>query len=257
MKILVSLRFFVLASFFASIYCIFPSIYCIFPSICYAEPHSFAVLELFTSQGCSSCPPADRLLQEIKEKNDDNILVLSYHVDYWNYIGWNDPFSLPEASQFQRRLANTLGSSVFTPQLIINGNASYVGSKREESLSGLQRELSITKKNVSVNATRSSDTISFYITNAPQEYLVQAVSYQPKTRATVKSGENRGRTLSHVNSVEWFSFTPSKNPRGEVTVPAFTKEKAQALIIRNPKSFSVLGFTHILPPSPYTKTLSR
>lgn len=85
------------------------------------EPKNFIVLELFTSQGCSSCPPADKVLEKLALKNDPEVLLLSFHVDYWDYIGWKDPFSKNEYSQRQGAYDAALKSTVYTPQLIVNG----------------------------------------------------------------------------------------------------------------------------------------
>ena len=88
------------------------------------------VLELFTSQACSSCPPADALLGALQAGSPD-VLALSFHVTYWNGLGWTDPFSSPQATARQRAYAAALGTEVFTPQLVIDGRVSAVGSDRQ------------------------------------------------------------------------------------------------------------------------------
>src|SRR5438046_1978213 len=91
---------------------------------------NIVVLELFTSQGCSSCPPADRLLGSYT--NQENVIPLSFHVDYWNHLGWKDPFSNAAFSQRQETYANAFASSgVYTPQVIINGQKEMVGSDED------------------------------------------------------------------------------------------------------------------------------
>ena len=94
-----------------------------------------AVVELFTSQGCSACPPADALLGELARRDD--VIALAFHVDYWNRLGWRDPFALPLAATRQRRYAQALGSAVFTPQAIVGGQRSAVGSDRTRLLDAL------------------------------------------------------------------------------------------------------------------------
>ena len=90
------------------------------------------LVELFTSQGCSSCPAADRLLSELAA-TDENIVALAFHVDYWNYIGWTDPFSSSDWSDRQRRYAQALEArQIYTPQLVVNGRRHAVGSDRQE-----------------------------------------------------------------------------------------------------------------------------
>ncbi|MEK7224336.1 MAG: DUF1223 domain-containing protein, partial [Bacteroidota bacterium] len=99
------------------------------------------VLELFTSQGCSSCPPADNLLPQLA-RLDSNIIPLSFHVDYWNRLGWTDPFSSSEYSERQREYAKQLNlESIYTPQLIINGGYELVGSSRSAAEATIKRVL--------------------------------------------------------------------------------------------------------------------
>ncbi len=103
---------------------------------------SFAVVELYTSQGCSSCPPADALLRALGQEGDDHIIPLSYHVDYWNYIGWADPFSQPDFGERQRTQARRLGHKVYTPQVFVNNQTSFVGSNQSTLKRSIERALS-------------------------------------------------------------------------------------------------------------------
>lgn len=96
------------------------------------------VVELFTSQGCSSCPPADRLLGELAARDD--VIALSFHVDYWNYLGWEDPFSSAASTNRQRAYRAAFGLRyVYTPQIVIGGAAQEVGSHRGEVLEAIER----------------------------------------------------------------------------------------------------------------------
>jgi hypothetical protein len=89
------------------------------------SPRGPAVVELYTSQGCSSCPPADALLGELSQM--PNVVALAFHVDYWDSIGWRDHFALPTAVERQHRYIETLGlSSAFTPQVVVDGRSSFV-----------------------------------------------------------------------------------------------------------------------------------
>ncbi|MEQ8425874.1 MAG: DUF1223 domain-containing protein, partial [Cyclobacteriaceae bacterium] len=104
--------------------------------------NGFAVVELFTSQGCSSCPAADKNLSDILASNrDQNIYGLSFHVDYWNYIGWKDPYSSKLFSARQRSYANALAANVYTPQMIVNGEEVFVGSGREKAKESISSAL--------------------------------------------------------------------------------------------------------------------
>ena len=97
------------------------------------------VVELFTSQGCSSCPPADELLAEVQEQYGDDVITLSYHVDYWDYIGWKDPFASQAITQKQYAYATAFRSrQVYTPQAVINGNSHFTGSDQRKMNLALQ-----------------------------------------------------------------------------------------------------------------------
>lgn len=101
---------------------------------------SGVLVELFTSQGCSSCPPADRFLSELADRADLEVIPLSFHVDYWNYIGWTDPFSSPRWSDRQRRYAKVFGGDrIYTPQIVVAGRWEGVGSQRQEISRLLER----------------------------------------------------------------------------------------------------------------------
>src|SRR5690606_35919507 len=104
-----------------------------------------AVVELFTSQGCASCPPADALLTSLAERGD--VVALAYHVDYWDYIGWEDTFGTRTFSDRQRNYAKSWGSSrIYTPQMVVNGAEGVVGSKRDavhDALASAQLPLAV------------------------------------------------------------------------------------------------------------------
>src|SRR5476651_2318953 len=107
--------------------------------------NGFVLIELFTSEGCSSCPPADELVARVqKEDKDKPVYILAYHVDYWNNLGWKDQFSSPAYSQRQRQYAAWLKAEVYTPQIVVNGKKEFVGSEegtlRNAIQSGLQKQ---------------------------------------------------------------------------------------------------------------------
>lgn len=103
------------------------------------------MLELFTSQGCSSCPPADHALQEITQKAGragQSVYGLSFHVDYWNRLGWQDPFSTKQFTNRQRQYDRALNSQTYTPQLVINGRQGVIGGQRakiEQAIQTIQK----------------------------------------------------------------------------------------------------------------------
>ncbi len=165
------------------------------------------VLELFTSQGCSSCPPADVLLNEVKSSySDSEVIALSYHVDYWNYIGWKDPFSKKQFSDRQRAYSSKFySSSIYTPQIVVNGKEHFVGSKRDLMNTKLDNHLKKTSENSIelTNTKKEGNTILF-------DYKVAGSIDKKKLRVAlvinerityIKRGENRNRTLKNGNIV--------------------------------------------------------
>lgn len=165
----------------------------------------FAVVELFTSEGCSSCPPADALVAKVqKESAGQPVYILAFHVDYWNRLGWKDVFSSHEYSSRQYQYSKWLKSEVYTPQVIVNGRIEFVGSD-EKSLrnaikTGLEKPA---KTELSLNNTKvEGDKVNVQYHAAGAGNLNLLIALIEKNATTrVQSGENGGRTLSHVQIV--------------------------------------------------------
>jgi hypothetical protein len=165
------------------------------------------VVELFTSQGCSSCPPADALLGEISAL--PHVTALSFHVDYWDGLGWRDRFAIPLAAQRQRRYVDTLGlSSAFTPQIVIDGRDSYVGSDRRRILAAIARPRNAVPILVEIAQDQLSVTVPEAVTEEPGhgdvEVDVEVAAYLPQASTRVGGGENSGRALGEFNIVRQF-----------------------------------------------------
>lgn len=166
-----------------------------------AQKHDRApvVLELFTSQGCSSCPPADRLLTELATRDD--VLALAFHVDYWNRLGWRDPFSDPAWSERQRAYARQLGSNSYTPQLVVDGRAHAVGSIRgavERLIDEARRRARPVAVWLDVQPAGTAVEITATIEvgpEAPRPLVVLGAVLEDARITEVERGENRGRTL--------------------------------------------------------------
>jgi hypothetical protein len=160
------------------------------------------VVELFTSQGCSSCPPADALLGELAARED--LIALSFHVDYWNYLGWKDPFSSADATERQRDYREMLGQRyVYTPQMVVGGTHQAVGSSRDkvEDAIGSARELS----RVAVEVARPDrDTAVVTIAGgaAPAKAaIVWLFAYDDRHSTDIRRGENEGVKLTNTHVV--------------------------------------------------------
>ena len=173
------------------------------------------VLELFTSEGCSSCPPADRLLQTLDEKqpfNGADLVVLSEHVDYWNGGGWVDPYSSKVFSARQRLYAEHFGlDSVYTPQVVVDGARETVGGNAVEIRNAVAAATRDQKVALTLaNAIRDSNRIKFHLTSAdlPRAdgpITVYVALAENKVQSNVARGENGGRSLTHVAVVRTFA----------------------------------------------------
>lgn len=174
------------------------------------------VVELFTSQGCSSCPPANRFVTKLSENPDT--LVLSYGVTYWDFLGWKDTFGSPEFTQRQRDYRDAFGAAnIYTPQIILGGSAhSPRYSKRDVVDMGLP------EAGVDMSLTRAGDVLTVKA-NTTKDVIVDVVSYIPGDQTVdVKRGENGGRTMrltnvvTNVQKLDWNGQSASvKLPQSE------------------------------------------
>jgi hypothetical protein len=185
----------------------------------------FAVVELFTSEGCDSCPPADRLLTRLREEPavpGRAVYFLSLHVDYWDDLGWKDPFSSPAFSERQRSYARARGrSGVFTPEAVVNGTTSVNGAD-EAALRAAVARGAPSETGVSLDAeVREKEIVVRYDVAAPPAGAALVLAAYERTRTSVVSrGENAGRTLRHddvVRAVRAVPLDPS-SPRGTARV---------------------------------------
>ena len=168
----------------------------------------FAVVELFTSEGCSSCPPADRLLVELSERSrrpGSRLYPLVFHVDYWNDLGWPDPFADEQWSERQRRYAAGWKTSrVYTPQAVVNGRDAFVGSRRGRMATATQQALERpAEARLELQAFRHGEAIrvQFLASGRLSRAVLQVALVQDSATTEVAAGENRGRTLHHANVV--------------------------------------------------------
>jgi hypothetical protein len=159
------------------------------------------LVELFTSEGCSSCPPADALLAELAGRPD--VLALSFHVDYWDRLGWKDPFSSPEATRRQHGYADLLGlATVYTPQIVVDGRIQAVGSDRgevEHALGSARRNREEVPVSLAVENGRAKISLGPGGDGASAALLL--IGFDRRHVTAVARGENSGRTLSHVDVV--------------------------------------------------------
>lgn len=213
-----------------------------------------AVIELFTSQGCSSCPAADRLLSEtIRQAKADGqaVYALSFHVDYWDRLGWRDPFSGHQYTERQRRYAQLFKlQTVYTPQAVLNGKQEFVGSNRARLNSLLTSALQESAPvDVQLVAQRKGNTITvdYRLTGNLTGTLLNVALVSGSVSTDVGRGENAGRKLVNNNVVRSFATLPGQ-ARGQTTLvaPANFDPADGAVIayVQQEKTLMTLGASH-------------
>ncbi len=162
------------------------------------------VVELFTSQGCSSCPPADKLLGELAGQK--NIIPLSMNVDYWDYLGWRDTLGSPEHTKRQKQYAANRGTrQVYTPQMVINGHLNVVGSRRDQVMRTLKQATAKTERVPMEISTKGDEVIINVGENknipTPQKATVWVLMTSQEVFVPIKRGENSGKKITYHNVV--------------------------------------------------------
>lgn len=160
------------------------------------------VVELFTSQGCSSCPPVDAYLAELAQQN--GVIALALHVDYWDYIGWADNFANPEFTVRQKGYARFIGNNtIYTPQMIVAGSGRVEGSNSDMVEDFIHRQ-QMAQSQVGLQLMRVGDVLMIHaVAKAalPGPVVVQLVRYTPSATVNIKHGENAGRSINYANIV--------------------------------------------------------
>jgi hypothetical protein len=157
------------------------------------------LLELFTSQSCSSCPPAEAFLGTLKARPD--VAALEFHVDYWNALNWRDPYSAHAFTSRQRAYAAALGTEVFTPQLVIDGQRSAVGSDRSAIFAAIEAAQQAQPQGPALSLSQQNQTLTVTIGAGQGAATVLLAGYDASHTTSVPSGENGGTVLNEVNVV--------------------------------------------------------
>ena len=189
----------------------------VLPGIAAAQS-SPIVVELYTSQGCSSCPPADALLHQLAARDD--VLPLALHVDYWDYIGWKDQFADPSHAKRQKAYAHVGGRKmIYTPQMIVMGQEDVVGVNAMK-LSDLIAQYRAELPPIRLETKRNGDQIQVSLASdqpGQQDLIVQLVRYSPSREVSITRGELAGHTMTYANVVEdwqtvgqWDGQTPTQ-----------------------------------------------
>lgn len=215
----------------------------------YTAP-GIVVLELFTSQGCSSCPPADELLRKIKQSKKDHVFTIAYHVDYWNYIGWEDPFSKPEftikQTEYNRKFENR---SNYTPQLVVNGKEHFVGSNARKLYENIALYGSLTAENqlqiTDVKRDSRKVLLEYSIDGSLNDKRLRAVLILDERITKVKRGENTNRSLTNSNIAVAEARRSIDSPTGNIQLilPDLLRpdDKIYAILIIENKDMDIVG----------------
>lgn len=195
------------------------------------------VVELFTSEGCSSCPPADAYLTALTARGD--VLPLAFHVTYWNSLGWSDPYSSEAATSRQASYAARLGGGSYTPEMVVDGRRGMVGSERGEIASAISASRGEAEGAVPVHLGRSGGALSISIGQGQGSGRVLLIGFDPRHETQVGRGENSGRTLTESNivrsmrSVGEYNGSPMQiaAPRGAGLVSAVIIQSADGRIL--------------------------
>jgi hypothetical protein len=203
----------------------------LFPGLATAQSHP-VVVELFTSQGCSSCPPADKFLAQIADRDD--VIALALHVDYWDYLGWTDVFAQPAFSKRQKDYGRAAGArSVYTPQMIVGGVDPVVGTRPME-VADLLRAHSARPEQVTVKLVRSGGTVMINAVASPpltSAAEVQVVRYTPRTTVQIKRGENVGKTVVYANIVTKWDVVGTWDGKSPLSLSSATAGNDPVVVI--------------------------
>lgn len=208
-----------------------------------AAADSPVVVELFTSQGCSSCPPADEVLSALARRDD--VIALGLHVDYWDYLGWKDTMGKPAHTARQKSYAHVAGSrSIYTPQMIVGGTAHVIGHKPmklSEAIAKAARQ----DLGLEVTLKRSGNQLHISVpamNGLPGEIHVQVVRYEPVYKVQIRRGENAGKTITYVNAVTDLRNIASWNGRGALTLShRISGNQPVVVLLQQPGPGRILG----------------
>ena len=198
-------------------------------------------VELFTSQGCSSCPPADAFLEELIQR--PGIIGVSMNVDYWDYLGWRDTLASAAYTRRQKEYAVRRGDGrVYTPQMVINGRAHAVGSHKQAVLAEIDQQMAVPDTYfVPIEVSSKGGALHVDVAGGPTDRIIQAstvwvLSVEPKVSVAIRRGENTGRNIDYFNVVR--QMTPIGMWKGEAA--SFNLPKAPIVNKKNSMCVAIL-----------------
>jgi hypothetical protein len=217
-----------------------------------ASAQTPVVVELFTSEGCSSCPPADALLVKLSQQgagNDTELILLGEHVDYWNYIGWTDRFSSPQFSQRQSAYGHALSSSTYTPQMVVDGTTQFIGSDSSDAHRSIAAAAKEPKPAQVTLRWEGTNRLHITVQSTAQESSnVLLATTEDGLSTSVEAGENGGRTLHHAAVVRQLRDIGSLDKGAfdaTIDIPPhadWNRGKLKlAVLVQDPSTMKILG----------------
>ncbi len=226
------------------------------------------VVELFTSEGCSSCPPADLLLSRLQQNTMSGIevIALEQHVDYWNNLGWRDPFSSPAFTTRQQQYSRLFGGdTIYTPQMIVDGHAQFVGSDARRAASEVRDAAQRPRTTVDI-APAESGALRIHVDalSGNESADVMLAITEDRLISDVRAGENSGRKLPHASVVRSMTLVgriePKKSNEFAIDTPvtvdkAWKRENLRAVVfVQERTTRRIVGAMSIALPSPSAKS---
>lgn len=202
------------------------------PAAAAAAQDGLVVVELYTSQGCSSCPPADALLAKLATRSD--VLALALHVDYWDYIGWKDTFALPQFTQRQKLYARAAGHrTIYTPQMVVEGQDHVVGFRPMEVADLIMRHRAAAAM-PGIGLSRAGDVLTVHLTpggDVGGPLVVQLVRFTPSQMVAIERGENAGQEILYANVVTEWTRIGDWDGQGALALDAAVPGEAAVAVI--------------------------
>jgi len=195
----------------------------------------FALVELYTSEGCSSCPPADQLMEKLQQENAGKpVYVVAFHVDYWNQLGWQDKFSAAEFTARQRQYSDWMKlETIYTPQVVVNGVSEYVGSNERSIVKAIDASLNRGTDNILTLKGRVDSgnlQVEYSVTGPTKNKGLYLALVQKKASSNVMAGENEGRKLSHVQIVRELIPVDINSKNTSIKLPETLQQEGWELI---------------------------
>ncbi|MFB6457176.1 DUF1223 domain-containing protein [Chitinophaga sp. Hz27] len=212
----------------------------------------FAVVELFTSEGCSSCPPADALLEKLEQQsNGKPLYLLAFHVDYWDHQGWRDSFSQHDFSTRQEEYAGYLRlNTVYTPQVVINGSSEYIGSNAADITYAINKALetpAVTDISLKTQTNNQQIKVSWELPAIQKNTRLLLALVQKNAQSNVRAGENAGRKLSHVQIVKNLTTANPDDTTATIALPTNFQQQQWELIgfLQNSNNGHIIAATKV------------